>query len=363
MQRRRDPKYRHHKARNLAVVRIEGKDYYLGRYGTEKSKLEYHRLLADWRAALLVPANTNGNGKKIDTQTDNDLSVAELAAKYWEFAEQYYRKDGKHTQPGIRIALRYLCETSGQVKAKYFGPKALKVIRDEMIVADLSRRYVNDNIARLKRCFRWATEEELIPGDVYHALRAVSSLAAGRSKARETEPIQPVEAAAIEATLVHLAGVLVNMVRLQLLLACRPSEICQLRPCDVNRRREIWLYEPRRHKTQHRGCNRQIAIGPRSQQLLLPYLRRDPRQHCFLSRLGKAYSTDGYRVAIARACRKAGIGRWTPNQLRHAMATEVRARFGLEAAQVYLGHGSANVTQIYAERDRSLAEKVAREIG
>jgi hypothetical protein len=45
------------------------------------------------------------------------------------------------------------------------------------------------------------------------------------------------------------------------------------------------------------------------------------------------------------------------------MATEVRARFGLEAAQVYLGHGSANVTQIYAERDRSLAEKVAREIG
>ena len=93
MQRRRDPKYRHHKARNLAVVRIEGKDYYLGRFGTEESKLEYHRLLADWRAALLVPANTNGNAEKIDTQTNNDLSVAELAAKYWEFAEQYYRKD------------------------------------------------------------------------------------------------------------------------------------------------------------------------------------------------------------------------------------------------------------------------------
>jgi hypothetical protein len=31
MTKRKDPKYRHHKARNLAVVRIDGKDYYLGR--------------------------------------------------------------------------------------------------------------------------------------------------------------------------------------------------------------------------------------------------------------------------------------------------------------------------------------------
>jgi integrase len=361
MQIRRDPKYRHHKARNLAVVRIEGRDYYLGRFGTDESKLRYHRLLADWRAGLLVPAN--GNAKKSDDRADTVLSVAELAAKYWEFAKQYYRKDGKLTQPGIRIALRYLRETSGQAKAKYFGPRALKAIRERMIVADLSRRYVNDNIARIKRCFRWATEEELISGDVYQALCAVSSLASGRSNARETEPIQPVETAAVDATVVYLAGLLANMVRLQLLLACRPSEICQLRPCDVKRRREIWLYEPKRHKTQHRGCSRQITIGPRAQDLLLPYLRRDPHQHCFLSRLGKAYSTDGYRLAIARACQKADIRRWTPNQLRHVKATEVRARFGLEAAQVYLGHGSANVTQIYAERDRSLAEKVAREIG
>ena len=207
MQTRRDPKYRHHKARNLAVVRIEGKDYYLGRFGTEESKFRYHRLLADWRAGLLVRKSMNRDPEKTDTQTDTDLSVAELAAKYWEFAKQYYRKDGKLTQPGIRIALRYLRETSGQTKAKYFGPKALKLIRERLIVSDLSRRYVNDNIARIKRCFRWATEEELIPGHVYHALRAVSSLAAGRSDARETEPIQPVEASAVGTTAAHLAGV------------------------------------------------------------------------------------------------------------------------------------------------------------
>ena len=43
---------------------------------------------------------------------------------------------------------------------------------------------------------------------------------------------------------------------------------------------------------------------------------------------------------------------WAPNRLRHTRATEVRKQFGLEAAQVILGHAKADVTQVYAERDR-----------
>jgi integrase len=55
--------------------------------------------------------------------------------------------------------------------------------------------------------------------------------------------------------------------------------------------------------------------------------------------------------------------RWHPNQLRHAHGTEVRKRFGLEAAQAALGHDHADVTQVYAERNTDLAKRVAREIG
>ncbi len=55
--------------------------------------------------------------------------------------------------------------------------------------------------------------------------------------------------------------------------------------------------------------------------------------------------------------------RWHPNQLRHTRGTEVRKRFGLEAAQVILGHAAADVTQIYAERDAEKAREVVREIG
>ena len=57
------------------------------------------------------------------------------------------------------------------------------------------------------------------------------------------------------------------------------------------------------------------------------------------------------------------MSHWAPNQLRHSKATEVRRRFGLEAAQVSLGHAKADVTQVYAERDARLAMEVAKKIG
>jgi integrase len=365
MSRRKDPKYRHHKARNLAVVRIEGKDHYLGRYGSEESKAEYHRLLADWRAGLLR-VGRDGPSTVDDGRPREDaaITVLELANRYWEFARQYYVKDGRFTQSGVKTALRYLRQSFGHFRATDFGPKALKIVRDEMIADDLSRTYINDNVARIKRCFRWATEEELIAGDVYQALRAVSSLTAGRSLARETEPVRPVDAEAVAATLPYMSRIIGDMVQLQLLSACRPSEVCQMMPGEIDRTHDVWIYEPLHHKTEHHGRRRQILIGPKAQGILLSYLLRGPHECCFTSRrTGAGYTPNAYRVAIARACKKAKVSVWTPYRLRHTKATEVRSRFGLEAAQVFLGHGTADVTQIYAERDLSLAKRVARELG
>ena len=55
--------------------------------------------------------------------------------------------------------------------------------------------------------------------------------------------------------------------------------------------------------------------------------------------------------------------RWSPNRLRHSAGTEIRRRYGLEAAQVVLGHAKADVTQVYAERDIELARRVIQEVG
>lgn len=48
--RRPNPKYRHHKPKNLGVVvRIDGKDHYLGRYDSPESWEKYHRLVSSSR--------------------------------------------------------------------------------------------------------------------------------------------------------------------------------------------------------------------------------------------------------------------------------------------------------------------------
>ena len=56
--------------------------------------------------------------------------------------------------------------------------------------------------------------------------------------------------------------------------------------------------------------------------------------------------------------------RWHPHQLRHNAATEIRRAFGLEAAQLALGHSSAQVTAaVYAERDHNKVAEIMRQVG
>ena len=226
----------------------------------------------------------------------------------------------------------------------------------------------------------------------------LAGLKKGRSIARETRPVECVEDAVVEATLPHLPTIVADMVRLQRLTGMRPGEICSLRPCDVFKSDDVWQYVPDEHKTEHHEKNRVIVLGPRAQKLLKSYLDRDANSFCFSPaeseqlrreaaaasrktpfrygnssgtnrvgnpkrKAGDRYTTDSYRRVIHRACSKHGIEKWAPNRLRHTSATEIRKRFGLEAAQVICGHQSADVTQIYAERNLELARQVAREVG
>lgn len=45
---RRIPKYRLYRPKNLAVVRIDQHDHYLGKHGSPESYERYHRLIAKW---------------------------------------------------------------------------------------------------------------------------------------------------------------------------------------------------------------------------------------------------------------------------------------------------------------------------
>ncbi|MHC4399622.1 MAG: tyrosine-type recombinase/integrase [Planctomycetota bacterium] len=312
----------------------------------------------------------------------------------------HYRRDGEATESlyQVKAALRPLRRLYGYALAGEFGPRSLKTVRQSMIDSGLSRGVINKRIGIIKQAFKWGVGEELVPPSVHHGLQAVVGLQKGRTEAPEPERVGPVPHDLVDATLDFLGSIVADMVRFQRLTGCRPGEVCILRPCDVDRSGDVWEYRPESHKTEHQGRSRIILIGPTSQGLLAPYLLRPTDAYCFSpkdtvkrqlderqakrrtplscgNRPGtnrrrkpkrspaNRYTRDSYRRAIHRACDKAGVERWSPNRLRHSTGTEIRKRYGLEGAQVVLGHARADVTQVYAERNLELAVRIARECG
>ena len=125
-----------------------------------------------------------------------------------------------------------------------------------------------------------------------------------------------------------------------------------------DRNSEQFCFSPRESEQQrraelHRKRKTPLHYGNRPKPESQPSKRR-PKD---------CYTTESYRRAIHRACKRAKINKWSPNQIRHTTGTEVRRKHGLEAAQTILGHASADVTQIYAERDKKLAASVALKLG
>jgi hypothetical protein len=169
----------------------------------------------------------------------------------------------------------------GTLPIPQFGPSKLEAIRQHLIEAGLSRGFINQRIGIIKRMFKWGVAKELVPAMIYHALATVEGLKKGRTAARETKPVEPVDDAAVDATLPHLPPVVADMVRLQRHLGCRPSEVCMIRPMDVNTSRAVWVYTPESHKTQHHDHERRIYIGPKGQEILRPYLLRAKDAYCF----------------------------------------------------------------------------------
>lgn len=399
------PSYRHHKPSGRAVVTIDGKDYYLGKWNTDESKQTYDRLITEWLAG----------GRRLATlNSAAEPTIIELIACYWRYAEGYYRKNGQPTDEihGIRAALRPLKRLYGRQSARDFGPLALKAVRQVMIDEGKSRSYINDNVARVKRMFRWAVENELVAPAVHHGLQAVPGLRRGRSKAREPAPTKPVPNDLVDATLPHLSPVVTAMIELQRLTGMRSGELTIIRGCDLDTNGQIWVYTPATHKTEHHGHSRPIYLGPRAQEVIRPFLKADLSAYLFCPReseeirnerkcaarktpmtpsqakrrpkqrpkrtAGDHYTTDSYRRAVIRGCDKAfpspdGLTpeeteewrkehRWHPHQLRHSAATRLRKEFGLEAARVVLGHRSAAVTDLYAEVDHAKAADIMAKV-
>src|SRR5687767_7346293 len=71
-----------------------------------------------------------------------------------------------------------------------FGPQAV-----------LSRSVINQRIKRIRRMFRWAVEQEILPATVLYGLQAVPPLKRGRSVAKESLTVLSVSRAVVDDTL------------------------------------------------------------------------------------------------------------------------------------------------------------------
>jgi len=376
------PKYRRQKKNSgsdLAFVEMAGVRYYLGVYNSPESQNAYHRKVAEWIESgrtLLAPAS------------QDVVTVVELAARYWEHAKVYYRKqDGTPTseQDVYKQVLRHLKKLYGSLRVVEFGPKALKTIRQAMIdTGTLNRKTVNAYIGRVKAIFKWGVEQEIVSPSIWHGLQAVGGLRRGRTNASEPDRVLPVAQTHIDAIEAHVSRQVWALIQLQLFTGARAGEIVTMKATKIDTSGKIWLYEPVDHKTSHHGHDRTIYIGPRGQEIIAPFLASRPIGEYLFSaieaerernakspshrrsnqesepnltprKVGEHYTTASYRRAITRACKKANVPSWHPHQLRHSAGTYLRKEFNVEVARIILGHRSAETTDLYAELDREKA--------
>jgi integrase len=427
------PRLQHHKRSGQGRVHLSGRDFYCGKWGTQACKAAYDRLIAEWLhngrrppqqtastpiktssqkvatqihphliTMRLDPAARHGGDEYLEkTSTPTlGLRICQVALMYMESCEVYYRdKDGRRTSTfdNSKQAVTAL-EPYDDLPATSFGPKKLQEMRALLVQQGRPRKTCNTIVKSVKRLFRWAESQELVSPGTLHALNTVEPLKRGRTTAAERPPVKPVAEEVIEATIKHAPRVVADMVRVHRLVGGRSTEICLMRPCDLDCSGTVWEYRPSRHKTDYLEGDEEkvIAIGPKAQAVLKPYLDRSPEEYLFspreseeerhrqmrLRRKSKVqpsqqnrrtknpkrfprdrYDRDSYRRAVQRAAELAKVEKWTPHQLRHTNATEVRKRYGIEAAQVILGHKDPKVTQIYAERNLELARKVALALG
>ncbi len=389
--------------RGNAYVRHNGKCVYFGKFGTEETE----RRFKEWC-----------HQRDLEQKDPDRVTILTLAAQFMDHAAKHYQKDGEATGEleNFRQALRSAATLFGNLRVLDFGPKRLKVIRDKMISEGLARTTVNARIRRIRHVVKWGVSEQLVPVEVLVGLQSVAGLQAGRTAAREPEPVGPVPEDRIEPLQPFLSRQVWGLIQFMKLTGARPGEAIRLRWCDIDAAQAVWIYRPGRHKNQHRGKKRLIAVGPEAQKILNEFPGADsdyifrPQQSLneFVGKsygkastkrvVGEHYSVHSLQSAIKIACEKAfecppelmtralcrklkgesdralenrklaaaewrAKNCWHANQLRHNAATMMRSRGGVDVAQVALGHSSVRTTEIYAEMNIDAAVRYAAEFG
>ena len=410
------PTLRLHKPSGRARVRLNGRDCYVGEYGTVAAEEAYNRLIAEWLM----------NGRKLPTKrrevakvgvggdsegVESTLTIKGLVDAYLDWAARRYTNSN---QSGVNYyATRPLVEAFGSTPVIVFGANSLRLVRQLMIQRGWYRTSINKRISTIRGIFAWGAAREMVPETLHRTLVMVEPLVRGRDGGRESSPKALVPESAVEKIKPHLSRQTYSIIRIMQLTAARCGEVVVMRPGDLQPVEvgdiRILEYVPSTHKTQHMGFTRTIRLGPKSQLIINPFLNRGSDEFLFSpmeaeaerrarehkaritpplcgntvgsnrrakpqKQPGSKYDTAAVRHAIAAAVsayNKAHRGdpdfepvvRFSPHQLRHSALTKIRDEFEVECAMEVAGHHAPTMTDLYSGRSNAAARRVAMEAG
>lgn len=346
-------------------IKFRGQHYNLpGPIGSKESLAEYARLIAEWSA-----------DKPRLILCESGLTISELIAAYLKADPRGL----DHPQVArVARACVPLDRLFGATQANDFTAARLGVVQEAMInrswgddADPWGRNYINAQIKNIRRVFRWAEFKGFIGAGKWEHLRTCPPVSRHHPGVTKPRPRQAVDwGSQVKPALAFVSPQISVMLQLQYLMGCRPSEVLNMRRCEIDRDsvRGVWLFRPTHHKMDGEGAELIKAIGPQGQALLAPWMLMSPADDCPIFRPAsnshRPYGPEGYAAAVRRACERAGVKPWTPYQLRHTRRRDVTREFDLEAARATLGHVTASMTAEYAKGvDVEIIAKVARKIG
>ena len=378
-----------------AVIYINGKKYHCGKWGSPESVEKANRLLAEWLA----------NGQKPVVKKDDVVTVQMLVDAYLDYAEERFTYKsgvflGQSTgnKEYYETITKLLVELYGGTIVGDFDTLSLIALREKMKQKGIVRTSINTRISKIRGIFKWGVSRNLIDISQYNQLMTLEMLEKNHIGTLESSPVLQAEYDWVIKTIAVAHKMLGDMIRIQMLAGMRPQGVRLLRHCDIDRSDDIWVYLPSQHKTSHKDKNLVITFDYDCQKILQSYLMEyedQPEVFLFspaaamnmisLDKMEKRkskptpsqikrranakvngrkynpyYTKDVYINAVKAAAKRAGVPKWTPNQLRHTTATEIEGKLGIEAAQIFLGHASPETTKIYLDPNFKLKQEIEK---
>jgi integrase len=381
------PVPRLHTPSGRARIRLNGIDYWLGRYGSPEAQREFDRIIGEWLtnqrqlSSVLSQISHTPKEHTREVTVSKTMTVGDLITRFLRWSESYYvDSSGKQTREHQNFlhVLQPLQQKFSSCPVSEFGPARLLEFRQDLIKRNLARRTINAMLRRLRQVWRFGVSRELVPLSAYQSLQTLEPLQPGRGGKETSGSRGSVSWDTVLATLPFLPELVRAFIIVAYHTGARVGELAKLTTREIDTTQNPWVANLSQHKNSCRGKSRRIYFGPRAQEALSLWLLPEDLDTIIFSPLrvderqikrhgkklpGKIYSRCGLSQCLKRAINRAGVENWTLAQLRHSAAVRITDSFDIETTRQVLGHSKVSMTTHYARDSDSAAKKAAKKIG